>query len=240
MPDQRRSFPSPATPGAACRRDDAAVEVVVDEPGRLHERVHGRRPDEAEAAPLEILRERARLRRQGRHLGAAREPRRPGWRRVAPEELGETAGQLESRHRVADRRLDLAAVADDPGVARATARHRPRRSRPHARSRTRRRPSGSPRACAGSSATRARPGTPRARAARTARRHRAARSPTRRRGRSGRADRPHTTSSGRGRPRRSRARSSARFCRRTVSCACCRLQRAAWATMIAGFPRPPQ
>ena len=136
------------------------------------------------------------------------EPRRAGRGRVAPHELGEPAGQLERRHRIADRRLDLAAVADDPGVGEQPLDVAARRTRRRARSRTRRTPAGSPRACAGSSATRARPGTPRARAARTARRRRAARGPTRRRGRSGRADRRRTTSSVRCRRGRGRGRAS--------------------------------
>ena len=48
--------------------DDAAGEVVVDDPDRLHQRVGGRRADEAKAARLELLRQRLRLRRRRRDL----------------------------------------------------------------------------------------------------------------------------------------------------------------------------
>jgi hypothetical protein len=41
--------------------DEASLDVVVDEPHRLHERIDGRRPDERPAAPLQILRQRRRL-----------------------------------------------------------------------------------------------------------------------------------------------------------------------------------
>ena len=58
-----------ATRSVDLRPRMTAVEVVVDEAHRLHERVHGRRPDEAPAASLEILRERRRL---GCHARAAR------------------------------------------------------------------------------------------------------------------------------------------------------------------------
>ena len=46
----------------------AALDVVVDQPARLHQRVGGRRADEAEAAPLELLGQRGRLRRDRRDL----------------------------------------------------------------------------------------------------------------------------------------------------------------------------
>ena len=234
----------PAEPGPASGADgdEATVEVVVDEPGRLHERVHGRRADEAEAAPLAAP-SRAR----------STPPSRPAARRSAIGRRAVRGGaklqtsserppvELERRDRVADRRLDLAAMADDPRVARAAARRRARRTRRPARSRTPRTPRGTPRACAGSSATRARPGTPPARAARTARRRRAARSPTRRRGRRGRADRPRTS--------QQRAMPSSPITSSPIAPilpaaagvgrVTARLQRAAWATMIAGVRGHP-
>src|SRR5439155_1433216 len=93
-----------ADPAAA-----AVDDVVVDEARRLHERVADRRPDETEAAPLQILAQRLRLGRLRRDLaeclpavyerGAADE---------APE-IGVEAAVLladgERRARVRDRRL---------------------------------------------------------------------------------------------------------------------------------------
>ena len=52
------------------RAPDVAVrEVIVDDTARLHRRVDGRRPDEAEARLLEPLRERRRLGRRGEPVG---------------------------------------------------------------------------------------------------------------------------------------------------------------------------
>src|SRR5580704_1291447 len=98
----------------------AAVEMVVDEAHRLHERVHGGRPDEPPTAALEILRER-------RGLGCQRELREacaielssPWTRLEAPDVARERAllfDELERTLRVVDDRLDLAAVAHDPRV----------------------------------------------------------------------------------------------------------------------------
>ena len=47
----------------------AGRDVVVDHADRLHERVADRRPDEAEAAPLQVLAQRLRLRGLGGQLG---------------------------------------------------------------------------------------------------------------------------------------------------------------------------
>ncbi len=44
-------------------------------------------------------------------------PHRAAGRSERPDELRQPLGQLERRDRVPDRRLDLAAMADDPGVA---------------------------------------------------------------------------------------------------------------------------
>ena len=97
---------------------EAPVEVVVDDPAGLHRRVRRRRPDEAEAAALELLRQRLRLRgargqvAEGlRGLGALGRER--------PDQPGERfAGGVELAHgaRVRERRLDLGPVADDPRV----------------------------------------------------------------------------------------------------------------------------
>jgi hypothetical protein len=101
----------------------AAVEVVVHESHRLHEGVDGSRTDEPPAAPLEVLRELPRFRCLG-HLeeSVPGQPARSGvgLRLAAPDVGGERAlflHELDGPRGVVDRRLDLAAVADDPGVA---------------------------------------------------------------------------------------------------------------------------
>src|SRR5262245_32402544 len=101
----------------------APLEMVVDEPHRLHERVDRRRPHERPAAPPELLREGARLVRLTQL--PQRRARAPPWARRArrlepPDERGERAclvDELLGPLRVVDRRLDLAAVADDRRVA---------------------------------------------------------------------------------------------------------------------------
>ena len=140
--------------------------VVVDDPHRLHRRVHGRRADEAEARLAEALRQLDGLRR-------LREPllRDRAVAAVLPDQLVQRRrlAQRDRRARVRDRRLDLAAVADDPGVAEqpldVALVERPRPSP----GRSRRMRSGSSPACAGSSARRARTGSLRGRAARRCR-----------------------------------------------------------------------
>jgi hypothetical protein len=94
-----------------------AFDVVVHDAGGLHERVDRRRADETEAAPLELLRQRRRLRGRCGHLGQRLQPLLPGRGRGRPHELGQAARQLERRLRVSDRCLDLAAVPDDRRVA---------------------------------------------------------------------------------------------------------------------------
>src|SRR4051794_26414841 len=54
-------------------------QVVVDHADRLHEGVHRRRPDEAEAAALELLGERLGLRRGGGQVGERLRHRRGLW-----------------------------------------------------------------------------------------------------------------------------------------------------------------
>ena len=113
---QTRPVDRPGSPVTSARRDEAAVEVVVDHPGRLHERVHRRRADEPEAAPLQLLRERRRLGRRRREIAHPGRPTRPRRRREPPDEVGQAAGKLERGDGIPDRRLDLAAMADDRRV----------------------------------------------------------------------------------------------------------------------------
>src|SRR5215217_2030612 len=98
----------------------ASLEVVVDQSGRLHQRVGGGRPDEAKAAPLQLLCHRLRFRRAHGHLVAARGRRGAvALRREGPQERVEDLSSLVQgprRDGVRDRGLDLAAVAHDPGV----------------------------------------------------------------------------------------------------------------------------
>src|SRR5581483_10029911 len=76
------------------------------------------RADEAEARLLETFRERGRLGRRGEPVGLRRRDSVLG-RRIGPEELVQRplAAERDGRARVRDRRLDLAAVTDDAGVA---------------------------------------------------------------------------------------------------------------------------
>ena len=106
--------------GAGSRR--AALEMVVDEAHRLHERVDRRRADERPAAALELLRKRPRRVgvRELEQCLAGYAPRPVGGGRLeAPDKGGERAlrfDQLERPPRVVDRRLDLPAVAHDRRV----------------------------------------------------------------------------------------------------------------------------
>ena len=103
----------------ALRRDVAALDVIVDQAAGLHHRVGGRRPDEAEALLLHRLGQRLGLgRRRGRFVARAR-PRRARLGREGPDQRRQV--DVQRRARVGDRRLDLQAVADDPGVG-----HQPR------------------------------------------------------------------------------------------------------------------
>ncbi len=101
----------------------AVLEVVVDEPHRLHERIDGGRPDEGPAALAQVLRHRGRLRRRAeREQRRMRHPARPraALRLEAPCVRGqrsELAPQLDHAARVVDRRFDLAAMAHDAGIA---------------------------------------------------------------------------------------------------------------------------
>ena len=157
--------------------------MVVDDSAGLHRCVDGRRPDEAEARLAQLLRERHRA---GRLRGASRRGtraagRRPGTTRRAPA--------ARARNRAT--RLSRARWRSRPRSCRGDGRSR-RREQPldvplpelgdADRGRSPRTPRGTPRACAGSSATRARTGSPPGRAARRARARRRPAGPTPRRG----------------------------------------------------------
>src|SRR5688572_540971 len=96
--------------------DDAGIDVIVDEPHRLHEGVHSGRADELPAEFLQIFRERHGLRRGRYELGAARRLR--GF--VAPDERSQRPFLLHELTRslsVVDHRLDLAPVAHDARIS---------------------------------------------------------------------------------------------------------------------------
>ncbi len=92
--------------------------MVVDQSHGLHERVDGRRPDEAEAVGFQRLGEGFGLKGgRGDVVGCAR--RGLWWRLEAPDEACERprlGDQVEGRSGVADRRLDLRAVTDDARI----------------------------------------------------------------------------------------------------------------------------
>src|SRR5690349_11753032 len=100
----------------------AIVDMVVDEPHRLHERIDGGRAYEREAAFLQVLRQRDRLVGGLRVREAlAGDLLRPahGGRFVAPEvggERAELANHFPRAPRVVARRLDLAAMAYDARI----------------------------------------------------------------------------------------------------------------------------
>ena len=118
QPRRRRSRRSGPRLVLSYGSPEAIRGVVVHEPGRLHEGVAGGRAGEAEAAPLQLLAHRRRLRGLGGdlrdgakvvHAGFAADER--------PEQLAERHVERERRACVSDRGLDLAAVADDAGVS---------------------------------------------------------------------------------------------------------------------------
>src|SRR5437660_1086774 len=94
----------------------AVHDVIVDETAGLHERVADRRPDEPEAALLQVLAHRLRLGGLGRDLA---EPLPPVHPRLAadeaPQVLTETL-QLEHTPRVVDCRLDLEPVPNNARI----------------------------------------------------------------------------------------------------------------------------
>ena len=152
----------------------AALEVVVDQAHRLHERVDRGRADEAPAAALEVLGERARLRASSARARRVAPPARGTGSKRQTNAASEPSASTISTARCAllivasilPRWRTIAGVAEQPlDVALAEARDL---LEVEAGERAR----GTPRACAGSSATRARPGSPRGRASRTAGRRR--------------------------------------------------------------------
>ena len=158
---------------------EAARDMIVDEPGRLHERVADGRPDEAEPAPLEVLAHRLRLGRSppgGRRArvqrvrDAARRRRTPTRTRRSCRAPRWTAS---TRLRVRERRLDLEPVAHDRRRRPSGARRRRAPKRATASGSKPAKAAGNPPACAGSSTTRALPARLRASAARRARARRA-------------------------------------------------------------------
>ena len=133
------------TCGARLRAARAAqpTQVVVHEPHRLHERVDRRRPDEAEAALGRRSRASAvdsavvagtvaaRPVRAELHAASARSARR------TPRRSRTRCWIARTGARVVDRRLDLAAVADDAGVGEQTATSRAPKRATRARDRSR-------------------------------------------------------------------------------------------------------
>src|SRR5436190_19657990 len=114
--DSRDSALAPAHLAIAKARHD----VVVHEPGGLHERVTDGRSHEAKSASLQILAHRARLRCLRRHLpeGAPPVPFRPAFDE-APEvgiQGSVFFSHRQRRARVRDRRVDLQAVPHDPRI----------------------------------------------------------------------------------------------------------------------------
>src|SRR5262245_46319534 len=67
-PSRRSSWFTRAALRGGRSEAEARDDVVVDDPRRLHERVADGRPDEAEAAALQLLAHRLRDRRLGRDL----------------------------------------------------------------------------------------------------------------------------------------------------------------------------
>ena len=99
---------------------EAVDDVVVDQPGGLHERVADRRADEREAALPERLAERVRLRRERRDLLEASPRVLPRLAAdEAPEESVEAAElrpQREVGAGIRDAPRDLEPIADDAGI----------------------------------------------------------------------------------------------------------------------------
>src|SRR5512132_1011725 len=126
-PATRRGTLAGAPEGGALRFDHgaqvAAVEVVVHQAHRLHERVGGGWADERPAAAAQVLAHRLGLAALAEpHQGGIVEDRGPrtGVGFVPPHVRGEAAefaAQLDAAAGIVDGRLDLGPVAHDPGVA---------------------------------------------------------------------------------------------------------------------------
>src|SRR5215475_5265698 len=89
--------------------------MVVDHSASLHRRVSRHRPGEPESALAQFSRQRLGCRSPGRHI-VQRLRRRALITRVTPDGLGQTLRQIERGPGVVDGRIDLGAVAYDPGV----------------------------------------------------------------------------------------------------------------------------
>src|SRR6202044_1201385 len=93
-------------------RHPACPQVIVDHPGRLHQRVSGRRTDEAEPAALQFACHSGGFRRRSGDLSDGRGPRSLR-RRERPQQLREVDLSVRGSPRIGDGRLDLGAVTDD-------------------------------------------------------------------------------------------------------------------------------
>ncbi len=118
--DRQRSH-ALAAPLAALAVAEAADEVVVDEPRRLHVRVDDRRADELETARFQILAERIRFLARRRHVAVLAPLVHD--RRAVHElphvrvEAAELFLDSKERTRVGDGSFDLLSIAHDAGVA---------------------------------------------------------------------------------------------------------------------------
>src|SRR5258708_589419 len=113
-----RSAPALAAPELGVT--EAAGDVIVHEPAALHEGVADGRAHEAESAALEVLAHRVGFGGGRRNLA---QRLAPVLYRRAPDELPDVgveaaplALDFEEGAGVRDRRLDLEAVAHDPGI----------------------------------------------------------------------------------------------------------------------------
>ena len=99
---------------------EAVRHMVIHHAHRLHEGVAHRRPDEAEAQPLQLAAHGLRFHRLGRHVGerAARTVTRHAIDEFPQQRVQRTVALAHGkrRTRVGDRRLDLQPVAHDAGV----------------------------------------------------------------------------------------------------------------------------
>src|SRR6266853_5813455 len=99
------------------RASKTSGQMVVDHSNRLHVGVHDGRADETEAATFQVLADRVRYRRTGRHLLHAARQRTSV--HEAPQigvERAEFPPHFEEGPRVSDRRFDLEAVAHDSRI----------------------------------------------------------------------------------------------------------------------------
>jgi len=98
--------------------DEAVGQVIVDQTDRLHQRVRGRRPEEPDPAPLQLLGHGHRLRRSGPPVFGGRS--RPIDDLMAEDERDEVLPERAHHPSVVDRSFDLSPIADDASI-----RHQP-------------------------------------------------------------------------------------------------------------------